>query len=219
MPIEAILSRAERGELKFFVVFLFCTITFCYLLVWEPRTGWYPLRRAIYNWGPVRTSSALIIVIAFENADFQCFRSSIHANTLSVFIASIWKRSWKGIKTKTHNISYHRERRPTCVCSMRIEFILRRYARFYRFRTFKSGQSKTHQNGSVDANRSMRFRWQRKPLLFGKALVWTGPDLLLKAFQLRKLGWTIILHIFTFVSLCFSGKIPSQLTAQRSLGD
>ena len=42
--------------------------------------------------------------------------------------------------------------------AMRIEFNLRRNLQFYRFRTFYSGQSKTHQNVSVDANRSMFFQ-------------------------------------------------------------
>ena len=37
--------------------------------------------------------------------------------------------------------------------AMRIEFNLRRNVQFYRFRTFYCGQSKTHQNVSVDANR------------------------------------------------------------------
>ena len=52
-----------------------------------------------------------------------------------------------------------------CVCSMRLEFNLHHNAQCYRFLTFLSGKSKTHQIGSVDANRSMRFRWQRKLIL------------------------------------------------------
>ena len=46
------------------------------------------------------------------------------------------------------------------VCSMCIEFNFRHNVQFYRFRTFheKCGWTvKTYQNGSVDANRSMRF--------------------------------------------------------------
>ena len=46
-----------------------------------------------------------------------------------------------------------------CVCSMRItEFNLHHNVRFYSFLTFLSGQLKLHQNGSVHANRFMRFR-------------------------------------------------------------
>ena len=50
------------------------------------------------------------------------------------------------VKTMTKNIA------GACVCSMRIEFNLRRtiYCGY-------CGQSKKHQNESVDANRSMRF--------------------------------------------------------------
>ena len=41
-----------------------------------------------------------------------------------------------------------------CVCSKRIEFNLRHNVQFYSFWTFQCGQSKTHQNGNVDADRS-----------------------------------------------------------------
>ena len=46
--------------------------------------------------------------------------------------------------------------------SLHIEFNLRQNVQFYRFRTFWCGESKTHQNCSFDAIRSMRFRSQRK---------------------------------------------------------
>ena len=97
----------------------------------------------------------------------------IHTYSLSVFSenASIWKRSWKWIKTKsrTYDISVDGRKRSKnaskwkrcqniagayvfrSLCGMRMQF--------YRLRTF---YSKTHHNGSVDANRSMRFWWQRK---------------------------------------------------------
>ena len=45
-----------------------------------------------------------------------------------------------------------------CVCSMCIEFDLSHNVQFYLIRTFLCGLSKTHQNGSVDAEGSMRFR-------------------------------------------------------------
>ena len=92
----------------------------------------------------------------------------IHTYSLSVFSenASIWKRSWKWIKTKsrTYDISVDGRKRSknaskwkrcqniagayVCrsLCGMRMQF--------YRLRTF---YSKTHHNDSVDANRSMRF--------------------------------------------------------------
>ena len=53
---------------------------------------------------------------------------------------------------------------------MHIGFNLRQNVQFYRFRTFQCEQSKTHQNGRVDANRSMRFRWQR--ISVERALDW-----------------------------------------------
>ena len=94
-----------------------------------------------------------------------------------------WKRSWKWIKTKTHTyrISVDEQKRMkmktmteniagACACSMRIEFNLRHNVQFYRFLTFLCGQSKTHQNSSVNANWSMgEFLWQRN------ASVWIGP--------------------------------------------
>ena len=48
-----------------------------------------------------------------------------------------------------------------------------------RFPTFLCGQSKTHQNSSVDANRSMRFRWQRKRILSKKHQCKWGLNLIL----------------------------------------
>ena len=101
---------------------------------------------------------------------FDAFRLSVLTKSLSVFIenASIWKRSWKSgskrkgvhivfvwtvkngrkrvkLETMTENIA------GACVCSMRIEFNLRHSLHLYRFWTFYCGQSKKHQNGSVDA--------------------------------------------------------------------
>ena len=102
---------------------------------------------------------------------------------MTVFIenASIWNRSWKWIKTKTHvvlvrtakthqNENEDRNIAGACVCSMRIGFNLRHNVQFYRFRTFECEQSTTHQNGRVDANRSTRFRWQRRSV--DRALDW-----------------------------------------------
>ena len=50
------------------------------------------------------------------------------------------------MKTMTENIV------GVCVCSVRIEFNLRPNVQFYPFGTFWRGQTKTPQNGSVDAN-------------------------------------------------------------------
>ena len=92
---------------------------------------------------------------------FDEFTPSVHTNALSVFIenASIWKRSWKWIKAKTHTyrISVDGQKRMkmktmtenipgACACSMRIEFNLRHNVQFYRFLTFLCGQSKTHRS-------------------------------------------------------------------------
>ena len=99
--------------------------------------------------------------------------------------ASIWNRSWKWIKTKTHvvlvrtakthqNENEDRNIAGACVCSMRIGFNLRHNVQFYRFRTFECEQSTTHQNGRVDANRSTRFRWQRRSV--DRALDWQNND-------------------------------------------
>ena len=63
------------------------------------------------------------------------------------------------MKTNTENIA------GTRVCSVRIEIHLRHNVQFYRSRTFQCGQQKTYQNGSLDANRSMRFRCLRKRIL------------------------------------------------------
>ena len=52
-----------------------------------------------------------------------------------------------------------------CVCSMHTEFNLRDNVQLYRFRKFYCGQMTKHQNSSVDATRSIRFRWQRKCIL------------------------------------------------------
>ena len=90
------------------------------------------------------------------------------------------------MKTMTENIA------GACVCSMCIEFNLRHNVQFYRFRTFWYGQSKTHQNGDVAENWSLRFRWQR-PRIHLK--VWTGPkaflDHSLFSMLFHILRWTI----------------------------
>ena len=64
------------------------------------------------------------------------------------------KKGRKRIKMKamTENIT------GTRVCTIRIEFNLRKNVQFYLFRTFQCERSKTHQKGSVDANRSVLFR-------------------------------------------------------------
>ena len=69
------------------------------------------------------------------------------------------------MKTVTENIA------GACACSMRIEFNLRHNVQFYRFLTFLCGQSKTHQNSSVNANCSMREFDDNE-----NALVWIGPQ-------------------------------------------
>ena len=85
-------------------------------------------------------------VCVWKRTHFHPFRPSVHTNTPSVFIknASIWKRSWKRIKTKTHSYRISMDGRKwkrwpkilqARVGSMRIEFILR-HVQFYRFRTF-----------------------------------------------------------------------------------
>ena len=54
-------------------------------------------------------------VFVWKCIHLDAFRPSFHTNTLSIFIedASIWKRSWKWIKTKTHTycISVHSQKR------------------------------------------------------------------------------------------------------------
>ena len=136
-------------------------------------------------------------VFVLKRIHFDAFRPFVHTHTLIVFIenASISKRSkCKWIETKTHtyliNVDGRNGRKRikmkamtsyelsglqnnagAYVCSMRIEFNLFYNAQLYSFRSFWCGQSKTHQNGSVEANRSIRFRWQ---WAFKNALVWTG---------------------------------------------
>ena len=91
----------------------------------------------------------------------------------------IWKRSWKWVKTKTHTYRLRVDGRKritmktvteniagTGVCSMRIELNVRHKVWFYRFRTFYGGLLKPHQNDSVGANGSKRFRWQRNLLVY-----------------------------------------------------
>ena len=89
-------------------------------------------------WGPVYTNAS-----SFENAYISMrFGLPSIPNTLSVFIenASIWKRSWKWIKRKTHTFRISVDGRwsiaGACVFSMRIEFCLRRNVQLYLFRTF-----------------------------------------------------------------------------------
>ena len=65
-------------------------------------------------------------------------------------------------------------RRRACVLSMRTKSNLCHNVQFYRFRTFQSRQSKTLQNICVDANRSIRVRWQRKRILLKKHLCELG---------------------------------------------
>ena len=77
----------------------------------------------------------------------------------------------KRIKMKTtENIA------GACVCSMRIEFNLRHNVQFYRFRPFFIVDSRKRIK-TLDANRSMCFRWQRKTHTFENALVWTRPKM------------------------------------------
>ena len=90
------------------------------------------------------------------------------------------------MKTMTKNIA------GACVCSMCLEFYLRHNVQFYRFGTFWYGQSKTHQNGDVAANRSLCFQW-RRPHIHLK--VWTGPkaipDHSLFSMLFHVIRWTI----------------------------
>ena len=141
---------------------------------------------SVRHWGtPHNQGPSTLMCFVCKRIHFDEFRPSVHTNALSVFIenASIWKRSWKWIKTKTHKsrISVDGQKRMkmktmteniagACGCRMRIEFNLRHNVQFYRFLTFLCGQSKTNQNSSVDANWSMReFLWQRKRVSVDRA--------------------------------------------------
>ena len=143
----------------------------------KPRCG--PALDKIYGQNP-----CIVVILgyvhtnafSFENG-YNMMRLSLcpHINTLSVFNenASIWKRYWKWMKTTTltlvwlvwtvENESNENDDRAR---SMRLEVNFRhRNVQFYRFRAFSCGQSKTHQNGRMEANLSKRFQWQRKRIL------------------------------------------------------
>ena len=85
----------------------------------------------------------------FENA-LKVIKTKTHT-----YCNSVEDRKRIKMKTMTENIT------GACDFSMRIEFNLRHNVQFYRFLTFEWGQSKTHENGRVDENRSIRFRGQR----------------------------------------------------------
>ena len=106
----------------------------------------------------IRASPSTPLHFRLKKHTFRCvqaFRS--HSNALRVFIenASIWKRSWKWIKTKTHTYRISADGRKrikmktmtsyvprglqniagTCVCNMHLVFNLRNNVQIYRFRT------------------------------------------------------------------------------------
>ena len=71
-----------------------------------------------------------------------------------------WKTRQICMKTMNENIA------GACVYSMRIEFNLRHKVYIpIAFVRFCVNSHKKSQNGSGDANRSIRFRWQRKRIL------------------------------------------------------
>ena len=63
----------------------------------------------------------------------------------------------KRSKTQQKETDDRKYGRRVCLC-MCMEFDLSHNVQFYLIRTFLCGLSKTHQNGSVDAEGSMRFR-------------------------------------------------------------
>ena len=90
-----------------------------------------------------------LIRLAFSSKSLLKVDQSLNAN-ISYWCEWSWMvengRNRIKMKTMTQNIA------GACVCS--IGFNLRR--------TIYCGQSKKHQNETVEANRLMRFRWQRK---------------------------------------------------------
>ena len=96
--------------------------------------------------GPVHTDE-----FSFENVYISMrldlpsithrFENALESKQKRIQIVLVW--------TMTENIA------GACVRSMCIEVNLHHDVQFYRFRTF---YAPTHENGSVDANRSMRFR-------------------------------------------------------------
>ena len=114
----------------------------------------------------------------FENAYISI--PSIHTNMLSTFLdnSSIWKRSWRWIKTRTrtYRICVDGWKRikmkmmtetitGECDCSMHIKFSLHHSIQFYHFQMFLSGQSKTYQISCVDKIQLMCLPWQQKCML------------------------------------------------------
>ena len=97
-------------------------------------------------------------VFPFETNKFENALKEIKTKT-HTYCNSVDDRKRIKMKTMTENIT--KNITGACDLSMRIEFNLRHNVQFNRFLTFEWGKSKTHQNGSVDENRSMRFRGQR----------------------------------------------------------
>ena len=111
---------------------------------------------------------------SFENAHIW-MRLGL-SSTLIRWAAWIWKSSWKWIKTETHIVLVlavekrtkiknddRKYRRRVCLSLAHTDQLTSQRA--IGCQTFEREQSKTQQNGSVDANRSMRCWWQRKRIL------------------------------------------------------
>ena len=101
----------------------------------------------------------------------------VHTNTLSVFITTHRLENVLKVSSECHAYIVHpisvngRKRSKTLqnendvrkyhrrVCLQRAHRVQHTSpnVQVFCFRTFQCGQSKTHQNGSVDANRSMQF--------------------------------------------------------------
>ena len=93
------LGREVRGSLSHLspsLAFIFSRSFYFAPLptIWTPGTG-YSLKF---------TRNLMPYTHVWKRVHFDAFKPSVHTNTLSVFIknASILKRSWKRIKTKTH---------------------------------------------------------------------------------------------------------------------
>ena len=86
-------------------------------------------------------------------------------------------RKWTETKTHTYRNGVDGRKRIKMkkITENVIEFNLRHNAQFYLSGTFWCGQSKTHQNGNVNANWLMRFWWQGKCILLKRH--WCGQGL------------------------------------------
>ena len=102
--------------------------------------------------------------ISMRPSPFGAFTSKTHrfekalerwSKRKRIHIVSVYtvENDRKRIKMKTVTVNIT----GAYVCNMCVEFNLRHNVQFYRFRTFYREQSKTHQNGGVEANRSIFF--------------------------------------------------------------